>query len=803
MKKEETMKGIMKGINYKKIIIAQLCFWIPALIMLIAFARMGMAPFGESSTMIMDMSDQYVEFLCGLKYGDVYYSWSKTLGGNYIGVFAYYVSSPLSIFTLFWPNSQMPIAVLFLTVIKIGLAGLAFSLFLKYRFRRYDLYTVLFSVLYALMSYNIAYSMCIMWLDGVIWFPIILIGVEKVLKRKSCKLLIFALFMSFISTYYISYMSGLFTALYFLYRCLEKKLWGKKLMESVWKFASSVIMAASLGAFLLLPTLVSLMSGEMGASGMVYTSLYNFKFSDFFKKFIPGRYDSITNYAAPFVYCGIVSLVLLVVFFVSRKIKLRSKILTGFFIVLMATSMWLTPLDKVWHVFKYPNWFPYRYSFLFSFLIIFTAYRGFIALKPMANKLSKKLGEKASKLFAFLKRSRVPIAIVLVLLCIADMYVNTMGILKGLNREFRYESYESYYGYKKRLEPLVDKTAEDEDGFFRVGVTFERSMNEAIGFGFNGLTHYSSSYNKQVNSLLKNLGMAQAWYFSSYFGSTMLTDAIFSVRYVISDSTVPPYYKFVANSLQSGLYNNPYALSIGVAAKEQSLFDFSFNQDYFNSQNRLIRALADTGEDCFIPMDVSKTDENGATEYSFISNGMPVYAYFSCSNSYGEYYVNGWRAGELFSNKTDCIQYIGTFSEGQQVDIYINRSNVFERFYYVDMEAFERAINSLKAMELQVEHYDNRKVKGSVTAREGDVLFTSIPYDKGWSARVNGKKVELMKFADTLIAIPLSAGENKVEMTYTAGGFTLGVCISLMALIILLIPFARKIYGNAKGKKSA
>jgi len=119
------------------------------------------------------------------------------------------------------------------------------------------------------------------------------------------------------------------------------------------------------------------------------------------------------------------------------------------------------------------------------------------------------------------------------------------------------------------------------------------------------------------------------------------------------------------------------------------------------------------------------------------------------------------------------------------------------------MEAFERAINSLKAMELQVEHYDNRKVKGSVTAREGDVLFTSIPYDKGWSARVNGKKVELMKFADTLIAIPLSAGENKVEMTYTAGGFTLGVCISLMALIILLIPFARKIYGNAKGKKSA
>ncbi|HPD01005.1 MAG TPA: YfhO family protein, partial [Acetivibrio sp.] len=271
----------MKKNDNRKIIIAQLCFWIPALIMLAAFAKMGMAPFGKSSTMIMDMSDQYVEFLCGLKYGDIYYSWSKTLGGNYIGIFAYYVSSPLSVFTLFWPNSQMPIAVLFLTVIKIGLAGFTFSLFLKYRFRRYDLSTVLFSIMYALMAYNVVYSMCIMWLDAVIWLPVILIGVEKVLKGKSRKLLIFALFVSFISTYYISYMTGLFTALYFLYRCVEKKLWSKKLLTRVWLFASSVFLAASLGAFFLLPTLESLLSGELGSSGMVYSSTFNFKFVQF------------------------------------------------------------------------------------------------------------------------------------------------------------------------------------------------------------------------------------------------------------------------------------------------------------------------------------------------------------------------------------------------------------------------------------------------------------------------------------------------------------------------------------------
>ena len=133
------------------------------------------------------------------------------------------------------------------------------------------------------------------------------------------------------------------------------------------------------------------------------------------------------------------------------------------------------------------------------------------------------------------------------------------------------------------------------------------------------------------------------------------------------------------------------------------------------------------------------------------------------------------------------------------MNVLINKGNVFGRFYYMDMGVFERAVNTLKAMEFQVDYYDNRRVLGSVKAREGDVQFTSIPYDEGWSVRVNGKKVELKKFADSLIAIPLNAGENRVEMTYTADGFTIGVYISLAALIILLSPLVKN-YINAKEK---
>jgi uncharacterized membrane protein YfhO len=130
----------------------------------------------------MDMSNQYVEFLCGLRYGDVWFSWSKALGSNYIGVFAYYLSSPLSILTLFFPCEQMPLAVLFLTVLKVGLCGLSFSLLLLYKFKRPRFAVVLFSLFYGLMAYNVAYSLCIIGWTVVFWLPVIVLGLERLLE---------------------------------------------------------------------------------------------------------------------------------------------------------------------------------------------------------------------------------------------------------------------------------------------------------------------------------------------------------------------------------------------------------------------------------------------------------------------------------------------------------------------------------------------------------------------------------------------------------------------------------------------
>ena len=168
----------------ERFVIPALAFVLPGVVMLWVYAALGVAPFGDRTVLLSDMSSQYVEFFCALKNGEVFFSWSKALGTGYIGVFSYYVSSPLSLLTLLAPNEELPAALAVLTALKIALAGLSFALFAQRRFPDCGWGALLGAVCYALMSYNAAYSICIMWLDGVIWLPLILLALERIVAGR-------------------------------------------------------------------------------------------------------------------------------------------------------------------------------------------------------------------------------------------------------------------------------------------------------------------------------------------------------------------------------------------------------------------------------------------------------------------------------------------------------------------------------------------------------------------------------------------------------------------------------------------
>ncbi len=401
-----------------------------------------------------------------------------------------------------------------------------------------------------------------MWLDAVFWLPVILLGLEKVLRGGGRGILTAALFFSFLSNYYISYMSGLFTALYFFYRCLEEKLSRKKVFYALREFAFAVLTAAALGAFLLLPTLFSLFQGKLHEKGADYGGVFNFTPAAFLRKLLPGSYDSLTNAGAPFLYIGVLPFLLFVAFLFQRKESLCSRGLAGAFTLFLLASLLLSPLDKVWHIFQYPNWFPYRYAFVLSLFMLLTAYRAFLRLRLPPR----------------------PLAAGILLFCLCDVFFNAFFILRGIDAQFRYESYAAYRTYREEVSGLLAHM--EKDGFYRVGATTERSKNEAIGFGYNGITHYSSAYNGRVNRFLSELGFAQGYFWSSYFGSTAVTDALFSVRYVLSPYALSPVYTAAAAGESEALYVNPDALSVGMAVSGRTLEGFSLGREPMENQTQ-------------------------------------------------------------------------------------------------------------------------------------------------------------------------------------------------------------------------
>lgn len=742
-----------------------LCFVLPGLIFLAACAGMGFAPFGESSILIFDLSDQFVEFLCALKRGDVFFSWNTALGGSYIGTFSYYVSSPLSLLTLLCPDEHMPAAVVFLVALKLSLAGFTFSLLLRRRTGRYDLTTAAFAVCYGLMAYNIAYAMSFMWLDGVLWLPVLLMGAEDLLEGRRPWVLLGGLVCSFVSTWYISYMTGIFCALYLLWRCICQGRSLKGTLAALGRLALWALLALLLTAWLWLPTALSMFAGKLAGEGTALRFAFNWPLTTlFYKLFVPGAYDSVTYTGSAFLYCSLAAPLLAAAWFFlpgSRRAKLATAGMGGFLLL----SLWFYPLDTAWHLFQSPNSFPGRWSFVVSCFLLLVAYDGLLALLPRL---------KMPRLAAVF-----PAALAAALA--ADMGLSALLVFRGLDAELGFESCASYRDYKTAMEPLAGRIRE-EGGFVRVDSDLQRSRNEPAAFGYKGLTFFSSAYNGAVNTLLSDLGYAQAWFWSTSLGAGPVSDALLGVGWRISDRDVGPGYAPEAESGEAVLYRTSFFPSPGYLARGE-LDGADWDGGPFRRQNALLRALSGLEEDCFVPLELQAREEDGRMVCTLVSDGAPVYALLPAGGERAELYVNGVLAADLREDKADRIRYLGQLPAGESRLEYESPAGQ-PLVCRLDLDVLERHLSVLGRGRLAVTGSGRSWLEGTVCAPEGGTLYTSIPAIPGWTVTVDGERAETGAFRDTLLTVPLEAGDHTVRFQYTPPGLYPGLGLTALGLAL-------------------
>ncbi len=784
--------------------------------MLLILKSRGFYPFKEDSLFMLDMQDQFMEFYASLRYisgGDnsLFYSWARSLGGNYIGLYAYYLANPLSWLTILFPIRQFHTAILVLTLVKVGCCSVSFSVFASWLWKRYhavpgkdrkgaedfcwgQFLLVPLAVSYGLISYNIIYSSCLMWLDGVMMLPLVMLGIERILEGRKGLVYLLAYAGSCLFNYYTGYMLGLFAAIYFVFRlaCLfSGKKW-KYYGAAACRFAFVTLLAVGLSAPLLVPVVRDLASGKFAVTQSFGEKGTYFPFLNLFEKFTNGSYHTILPryfgaVTMPAVYCGYVGIGLAILFFLVRRISVREKAAAGVVLAVLAMSFYLVSVNLVWHGFAFPNSFPFRQSFVMSFFVLYLAARAVCAL-PV---------EKLPTV-----RQRKPVlectALLMMGIVAADMGLNGRALLYQLQNEFGYDDVDYYVSSYDKTQPLIEGIQERDQGFYRVNQGFEYSKNDAMLLGYHGMTHYSSTFNAAVNRLTRILGMAQDWFYNTGYGSTPLTDSLLGVRYILEDADVPEFYTLLDETeFGTASYINENALPVVYSAPvSETNVDFG-ETDPFRNQNLLLNSIAGTDEAYFTSVDFATENKGEGWSYTFTADSLePVYLYLDTGDySQADVLVNGETVGEYFTSETRCILYLGSFRPDQTVTVdVIPVAAVGVRNALIcrlNTGLLKEALQNLKENGMEIARHKGGKLEGSIEVPEGYGIMTSIPWDAGWKVRIDGKQVQPEKYADTFMMIRTGAGTHRITFSYVSPGFGTGMAVFAAAALSGLFYFGK------------
>ena len=828
-----------KNFTRKNLFPYLMAFLIPVGIMLVLFIQRGIYPFGERSFLRTDLYHQYAPFHQMLRQAlqsgeSLEYTWNIGLGTNMVSLFAYYLCSPFNLLLLFWPAKYVIEFISYGAIVKIGLASVTMTYYLSKHNRHPDMGTVFFGILYALSGYVAAYSWNVMWLDCVWLLPLVVFGLERLIQKKKGGFYTLVLALAICTNYYISIMICMFLVIYFVVQLIiqsdcmiTKNPDGTVQMSATLKhylqrfalFAFYSLLAGGLAAILLLPVMQAL---KMTASA---SSTFPKNLDSYFSMFeMLGRHligveteQGLDHW--PNIFCGIAPLVLLPLYVMNKEVKAREKICYFLMVLFFLFTFSLKVLNYIWHGFHFPNSLPARHSFLYIFLLLTMAYKGFLGIRQRSAKeilggmwivigfiliAEKLITDDAfvwwvyllSLLFAavyggliYLYRKgrtpRITMIMITALVLVMEMTINT-GITSITT-----SSRTTYTGEDASVKSLVSAAEEYESSeFFRIEKVSTRTKNDGAWLNYKSGSTFSSSANAKMTDFYKVLGMEGSTNAYSMNGATPLTLALFNVKYSLSKDTEheDQLRSLFAKAANMNLYRNNYALELGFITSED--LDMRWNSTSANPiQNQNSFALAAAGVDNLFYSTTCTASTSTSSIITVDAEGY-VYAYVEKTSNVktvtARYSDNSTK--EFTNVNRGYILNLGYRTAGETIYLYTDDDGPMTTFaYLLDQNKLISLLNTLGSEQMTVDSYSNTRIDAHITTEEGGLLLTSIPYDPGFTVTVDGEETEIVAFHNALISIPLTPGTHTLVFSYHTEGLTAGFYISLGSLVVFLI----------------
>ena len=820
-------------------------FIIPIIIMIGVYLSQGIYWNSDTSPLLGDGFHQYVIFDIALRNilhgnGSLFYTFTSGLGLNFYALSSYYLGSFLSPLVYFFDLTNMPDAVYLTTLLKFGLIGLStfFSLNRLFKDIPKSLKLAL-STSYALMSFTVSQLEIKTWLDVFILIPLIITGLHLLITEKKFSLYFTSLSILFIQNYYFGYMTALF--LIFWYICQIS--WNFKTRKSSFlDFIITSFLAGIASLIMTLPTLFDLQTHGEKLTEVTKFQTESSWYLDLFAKQFIGSFDTTKYGAIPMIFVGLLPFILTILFFTLKSIKFHVKLIYAIFFTFLIASFYIEALDLFWQGMHTPNMFLHRYAWIFSTLLIYTAAEvlnrlreikiwnflvslflvvtGFLATIYLKSHYSfltdlnilltlEFLIVYSLLLLAVIKKfiSVNLFAILISLFIMIEISLNASSQIDGIAKEWGFASRSAY---SRDIPAMESFSTYIGNQFTRTEKLQTQTGNDSMKFNYNGISQFSSVRNRSASSTLDKLGFKSSGTNLNlrYANNSILADSLFGIQYNISDSPIDKYgFKDIYQKDNLTLYENQFSLPIAFAS--QSVYnDVKFTEHTLDNQALFLNQLADVNFDYFSPIPYEKTEntddlisvtsssnEDAAIQYQIeVPENSQVYLSFTnlhFSNDKQkkvDILVNGEKKTFTTDNVFSFFN-LGYTKEKKTFNINVsfpgNSQVSFESptFYRLDTKTFTEAIQKIKEQPVTISTSKN-KVFATYDVKQDTSIFFTIPYDKGWSAYQDGKKIEIKQAQTGFMKVDVPKGKGTITLSFIPNGFITGAICSFTSLLL-------------------
>ena len=830
-----------------------LSFVLPFIILGTAFALNKVYPFGDRQILIYDFWQQYYPFLSSfwhkLREGTLS-PWSWTAGAEYLALYAYYLASPLNLLTILTPHPLLRETLTLIILIKIGLAGLFMAYYLRYNSGQSTITLPFFASFYALCAFALGYYYNIMWLDSFALLPLVILGLEALMREDKYRLYIASLALAILSNFYIGFFICIFVVISFLSRCYVLELNFRNIIQKLFKLAAFSFIALGLTAAISVPAFFALQktitAGNMFNFDIIAFHHYFYNILGNFIAFTPPTsIDGLPN-----IYSGMISIMLSSVFLLSRKVSRREKLVFSVTMVILFLSCNLNVMHYAWNAFRYTNQIPFRFTFIISFVLAATAYKSFTITGKFMKQDILSMGiitsiVLLSALAGFQETNYVIASAVLVIIYLLVLsYANGLKTIKQrtvFNFLFLFlilaelsgtafiavksnhtTDRETYPDRYNDIKTLLDRRQAQDTDFYRTEFTSRFTNNDPSLYNYNGISYFSSRANTNSLNFITGLGLpvSEGENGNMYLETSPLANAFLNIRYLISRDGNPAdndvFWKTVERSGDSLLLENKHYLPFGFMVNE-NLASYSSFENPFLSKNDLFRLATGLEDNLFsiYPQNnflfIIKEDDEGRFplfmewDFDMPYDGM-LYAYYKRENVRTlSVSINGDNSYDI---DTSAFA-VGNFVQGDRISFQSEHGVPMEEgttmelpelieqimsmgapviyMASINSELFEQGISILASSPLILTEFSPSRIRGEVTALNDGLLYTSIPTDGNWYAFVNGIETDVILIDGSMLALRLSEGTHHIEFRYKNSLLIYGIFISLASLIILII----------------